>query len=80
MKRSLIIIITTIVVAVTTIVTALATLSGCVQAVGWACHTFGNLPVYLAGAFAMGATLMNAVDRARLTQHPARLSTGDADP
>jgi hypothetical protein len=66
-------------VAVASVAAVLATASGAVAAIAWARHTFGSIPVAIAGAFVAGAAIMHAVDRGLDTRH-RRAASGQPEP
>jgi uncharacterized integral membrane protein len=64
----------TLALTLAAIAAALATASGAIDAVNWARHSFGTIPVALVGAFVAGATITHAVEHARAAHQaqPAR--------
>jgi uncharacterized integral membrane protein len=77
--KAVAIMVTTLAVALATVTATLATASGAINAVNWACHNFGAIPVALAGAFIAGATIMHAIDRALAVRH-RQSETRQAEP
>lgn len=60
---------TTLAVALGTVAATLATAVGAIDAINWARHNFGNIPIALAGAFVAGAAIMHAADSALAARH-----------
>ena len=78
MSRPIRIMLATTILVVLAIATGLATISGAVQAIDWASHTFGSVAVYVLTAFVSGCVITHSIHRGLAPSAPSSTSGVDA--